>query len=189
MKANRAMAGMEYVPSGNWRGVTVETRLARRDVDDRRTTMRYVLLHELGHLIDYDRGITPTHFRYDGERTGCGFTCLSWARPGRHRFSRRIDAAMRTARDGDYDAYVQSLPQTFADLSATNFPSFYAATMPEEDFAESFAQYVHSVVLGQPWTLILRTNGTIRARLSSCFVDRRCPAKKAFFDRLLSGRQ
>ncbi len=187
MKANQAMAGMEYVPDGEYRGVSVETRMARRDENDRRTTLRYVLLHELGHLIDYDQGITPWHFRYGDDTSDCGFTCLSWITPDRHRFSRRIDAALRTVRNGDYDAYVKALPQTFADLSKTNFPSFYAATLPEEDFAESFAQYVHSVMTGRPWTLTLRVDGTIKARLGSCFLDRRCPEKKAYFDRLLSG--
>ena len=44
MRANQAMAGLEYVPSGNYRGVTVEPRLARRDADTRSTTLRYVLL-------------------------------------------------------------------------------------------------------------------------------------------------
>lgn len=186
MKANKAMAGMEYVPDGEYRGVTVEANMARRDENDRRTTLRYVLLHELGHLIDYDRGITPWHFRYGDDTADCGFTCLSWIAPGRHRFSTRLDAAMQTMHEGDYDAYVKALPRTFDDLLKTNFPTFYAATLPEEDFAESFAQYVHSVVLGNPWALTLRVNGTIKARLGSCFLDRRCPEKKAYFDRLLS---
>jgi len=187
MKANQAMAGMEYVPDGEYRGVSVETRMARRDANDRRTTLRYVLLHELGHLIDYDRGITPWHFRYGDDTSDCGFTCLSWITPDRHRFSARIDAAIKRMHEGDYDAYLKELPQTFADLSKTNFPSFYAATLPEEDFAESFAQYVHSVMLGQPWRLTLRVGGTITSQLGSCFVDRRCPGKKAYFDHLLSG--
>lgn len=189
MRANRAMAGMEYVPSGDYRGIRVEARMARRDENDRRTTLRYVLLHELGHVIDYDRGITPARFRYGDDRTGCGFTCLSWIAPDRHRFSTRIDSAMRKVRGGDYDAYVRALPQTFADLAGTNFPSFYAATLPEEDFAESFAQYVHAVLMGRPWELTLRVDGTIKGRLRACFHDRRCPDKKSYFDRLLSGRE
>jgi hypothetical protein len=161
--------------------------MARRDENDRRTTLRYVLLHELGHVVDSARGITPAHFRYDEDRTGCGFTCLSWVARDRHRFSARIDSAMRQVRSGDYEAYVRALPGTFANLSGTNFPSFYAATLPEEDFAESFAQYVHSVLMGRPWELTLRVNGTIKGRLRACFVDRRCPDKKTYFDRLLSG--
>jgi len=126
-KANQAMAGMEFVPNGDYNGVSVETRMARRDENDRRTTLRYVLMHELGHLIDYDRGITPWHFRYGDDTSGCGFTCLSWITPDRHRFSTRIDAAMQRMHEGDDDAYIKALPQTFSDLSKTNFPSFYAA--------------------------------------------------------------
>jgi hypothetical protein len=185
MSANRAMATMEYVPTGEYRGISVQSRLARRNNDDRRMTMQYVLLHELGHVIDYDRGITPDSFNY-GERTrDCGFTCLSWVRPDRHRFSPRIGEAMRRAETASLDAYVKALPETFRLLSASNFPSLYATSMPAEDFAESFAQYVHSVVLGHPWELTLRDQGTIRERLGSCFLERRCPGKRSYFDRLL----
>lgn len=187
MRANRAMAGMEYVPSGDFRGVTVQARLARREADNRATTLRYVLLHELGHLIDFDRGITPSRFRYGEQRADCGFTCLSWINRGRHRYSQRIDGAMKQVRAGQYEAYAAALPETFRHLADTDFPSFYAATLPEEDFAESFAQYVHAVMLNQPWELTLRVNGTIKARLAACFLDRRCPEKKAYFDALLAG--
>jgi hypothetical protein len=184
MRANRAMAGMEYVPSQG--SVNVEARLARRGEDDRVTTLSYVLLHELGHLIDYERGITPDRFNYGEERDGCGFTCISWVRRGEHRHSRRIDAAMQSIEAGQYDAYLQALPETFRALADSGFPSLYAATLPEEDFAESFAQYVHSVMMGRPWELILRVDGTIKGRLQSCFVDRRCPLKRAYFDALLA---
>jgi len=186
MNANLAIASMEYVPSGDYRGISVQSRLARRGDDDRRTTMRYVLLHELAHLIDYDRGITPSWFSYDDDTRDCGFTCLSWVSPDRHRFSPRIDVAMRSIRAGNYEAYVQALPDTFKQLSASNFPSLYATTLPEEDFAESFAQYVHAVILGHPWELTLRVNGTIKGTLGACYLERRCPGKKAYFDRLLA---
>jgi hypothetical protein len=184
MRANRAMAGMEYVPySGS---VSVEARLAPRSEDDRITTLSYVLLHELGHLIDYERGITPGRFNYGERRDGCGFTCISWVRRGQHRHSRRIDTAMRSIEAGQYEAYLNALPSTFQALADSDFPSLYATTLPEEDFAESFAQYVHTVMMDRPWELILRVDGTIRGRLQSCFVDRRCPQKKAYFDALLA---
>ncbi len=94
---------------------------------------------------------------------------------------------MRSIHQGQLDAYVRALPETFKDLAQSNFPSLYAATQPQEDFAESFAQYVHTVMLGQPWELTLRVNGTIKAQLGACFLDRRCPGKKAYFDALLGG--
>jgi hypothetical protein len=186
MRANRAMSGMEYVPHRDYGGVSVEARLARRGEDDRTTTLSYVLLHELGHLIDYERGITPGRFRYGEERAGCGFTCISWVRRGQHRHSRRIDMALRSIEAGQYEAYMQALPETFEALAESDFPSLYATTLPEEDFAESFAQYVHTVMMDRPWELILRVDGTIKGRLQSCFVDRRCPEKKAYFDALLA---
>lgn len=186
MRANQAMSGMEYMPPRDYGDVSVESRLARRGEDDRITTLSYVLLHELGHLIDYQRGITPERFNYGAAREGCGFTCISWVRTGQHRHSRRIDTAMRSIGAGQYEDYVKALPDTFRYLADSDFPSLYATTMPEEDFAESFAQYVHTVTMGRPWELILRVDGTIKGRLQSCFLDGRCPLKKAYFDALLA---
>lgn len=185
MNANSAMASMEYVPTSEYKGVSVEPRLARQNNDDRRLTLQYVLLHELGHVIDFDLGVTPSSFNYGNRTLDCGFTCLSWIEPDRHRFSPKIGAVMRSDSSDNYDAYVNALPTTFRLLSASNFPSVYATSAPEEDFADSFAQYVHSVVLGNPWELTLRVNGTIQEQLGSCFLERRCPDKKSYFDRLL----
>ena len=40
-------------------------------------------------------------------------------------------------------------------------------------------------MLGHPWELTLRVDGTIADTLGACFLDRRCLDKKAYFDRLL----
>ena len=187
MRANEAMAGMEYVPSRDFHGVAVEPRLAARGENDRVTTLRYVLLHELGHLVDFARDVVPNSFSYGASETDCGgFACLSWRTPERHRYSRWIDSAMGMMRAGRTKEYVSALPQTFKLLADSNFPSLYATTMPEEDFAESFAMYVHTVMMERPWELTVRRNGTIVGQLGSCFVDRRCPKKKAYFDRFFA---
>ena len=186
MRANEAMAGMEYVPSRDYHGVAVEPRLAARGENDRVTTLRYVLLHELGHLVDFDREIIPDWFSYDANEMDCGFACLSWRTPERHRYSRWIDSAMATMRAGRTDEYVKALPETFRLLGKSNFPSLYATTMPEEDFAESFAMYVHTIMMRRPWELTVRRNGTIVGELGSCFVDGRCPKKRAYFDQFFA---
>lgn len=184
MNANRAMAAMEGTPTLDYRGISVGARLARRNNDDRRMTIQYILLHELGHVVDFGRGITPRSFDYGRQTVGCGFTCLSWVQRHQHRFP-PVAVAQRRADTTNYDTYVEALPDIYRNLAASNLPSLYGASAPEEDFAESFAQYVHSVVLGHPWELNLRVQGTLKERLGSCFLDRRCPDKKSYFDRLV----
>ncbi len=184
--ANEAMAGMEYVPSQDYRGMAVAPRLARRGENDRVTTLRYVLLHEFGHLIDFERDIVSRWFSYDEAHADCAFACLSWINPQRHRYSRSLDAALDQVRSGNHDEYVRSLPDTFKHLENSNFPSLYATTMPAEDFAESFAMYVHTVLMRRPWELTLRQNGTIVSELGSCFTDGRCRDKRDYFDRFFA---
>jgi hypothetical protein len=185
-RANEAMAGMEYVPSGEFLGFAVEPKLVEASENDRVSTLRYVLSHELGHLVDMDREIVPTNFSYGGPADDCGFACLSWHRPRRHRFSQKLVAAMESVNAGRYEEYVRKLPDTFDQLQKTNFPSLYATTKPGEDFAESFAMYVHTVLMEQPWDLTLRENGTIVAELGSCFVDDRCPRKRSYMNALFA---
>ena len=165
MKANKAMAGMEYVPDGEYRGVSVETRMARRDENDRRTTLRYVLLHELGHLIDYDRGITPWHFRYGDDTTDCGFTCLSWIRPDQHRFSRRIDAAMRRMREGDTTPMSGPCRIRFSSCRRPIFP----ASMPRPCPRRTSPRASPSMSTACCWVIhgALRSGSTARSRRGS----------------------
>ncbi len=185
-RANEAMAGMEYVPSRDYRGMAVAPRLARRGENDRVTTLRYVLLHEFGHLVDFERDIVSGWFSHDDAHPDCAFACLSWINPDRHRYSRYLNSAMSQVQSGNHDDYVRSLPDTFQRLEKSNFPSLYATTMPAEDFAESFAMYVHTVLMQRPWELTLRKNGTIVGTLGSCFTDGRCRDKRDYFDRLFA---
>lgn len=184
-RADEALAGLSFVPLSKYGYFSLEPTLAESGSNDRVMTLRTVLLHELGHLIDTDRDIVPRSFGYGEITPGCGFACLSWRQPRLHRYRGQLSNAMANLDRGQYREYVMGLPKTFEALKASNFPSLYATTMPEEDFADSFAMYVHTVMLDQPWELTFRVDGAIETEIGSCFTDGRCPRKRAYFDALL----
>ena len=78
---------------------------------------------------------------------------------------------------------------TYANLRQTNFPSLYAATSPGDDFAESFASYVHVVLMGRSWQITITRNDKVVELLSACRGEPRCAEKQAILERILDGRR
>jgi len=77
------------------------------------------------------------------------------------------------------------MPAAYASLGKTNFPTLYAATSPGDDFAESFASYVHTVMMKRPWEITIRRDGKVAATYRTCWQEPRCAAKRAILERLL----
>ena len=74
---------------------------------------------------------------------------------------------------------------TYKNLAQTNFPSLYAATRPGDDFAESFASYVHVVLMHRPWQIEISSKGRLVYTAKPCWSETRCATKKAMLERLL----
>lgn len=184
---NRALAGLSFVPLDRYGYFSMDPQLADSGSNDRVTTLRTVLLHELGHVIDMDRDIIPENFTYGPVAApGCGFACLSWERRWRQRNGEQLRKAFADLEHNNIQQYVLDLPKTLDALKQSNFPSLYGAMQPKEDFADSFAMYVHTVMLGLPWEITFRIDGEIKAEIGSCFTDGRCPRKREYFDNLLA---
>lgn len=155
--------------------------------DGRRALLQYVLLHEIGHVIALLAGIqtesgdvpSRREFFYDHAWTEEGHQSrFDAAFPQRQRLAYyrepRLDAAQARAA---YEA-----------LAATNFPTMYAATNSGDDFAESFANYVHVKVLGRPFEVTIHENGHEVLRQGACWDEPRCAAKRRAVEWLLVPR-
>ncbi|MGE0356963.1 MAG: hypothetical protein AB7P08_08615 [Burkholderiales bacterium] len=173
----------------------LEARIERSGEDDRRGAIRYILLHELGHVLSINRGIHP---RWDqepksatGEEAGYPFFALSWTvdRAG-NRYASRFDRKFPLRRSVVYylgaKLAARDMPGAYASLARTNFPTLYAATSPGDDFAESFASYVHTVLLKRPWEVSILRDGVPVRRYRTCWQEARCAAKRRLLEALLS---
>jgi hypothetical protein len=74
---------------------------------------------------------------------------------------------------------------TYKQLEATSFPTLYAATHPADDFAESFANYVHVVMMGRPFEIALSEEGRVVKRHGPCWSESRCAAKRKILETFL----
>jgi hypothetical protein len=172
---------------------TLEAVIAKRAGDTRAAAMRYILLHELGHIASIGAGLHPHWGMSPADAPALAqfrFARLSWVHePGAMRYGTRFDAAFSARADlayySDRRLPAARMDAAYAWLATTDFPSLYAATGPGDDFAESFASYVHTVLLRQPWQVEIFAGGRRLRRLDACWEKPRCAAKRELLDQLL----
>lgn len=66
------------------------------------------------------------------------------------------------------------LAPAYVNLKNTNFPSLYAATSPDDDFAEAFASYVHVVLMKRLWQITISRDGQVVNVFKPCWGEARC---------------
>ena len=160
--------------------------------DTRRQAIQYILLHELGHVLaaggpfhpDWNLAISAIpDERYP-------FFDLSWSVDRRNNvYASRFDAELPERKSVVYyfgaklDA--ASMATVYEHLERTNFPTLYSATHPGDDFAESFASYVHGVMMGKPFEIVISNDGHVVKRYGSCWNEERCAGKRRILEEFL----
>jgi hypothetical protein len=171
----------------------LDVRIEVATGDNRKNALQYILLHELGHVFSVGTDIHPpwnTEPRRISSESKYSFFDQSWQidRKG-NKYRSRFDAAFpqraRTVYYFGAKLEASEMIATYSSLHATNFPSLYAATVPGDDFAESFASYVHVVLMNRPWQITISSDGAPAAAFKSCWDEARCAAKRALLEQLL----
>ena len=78
------------------------------------------------------------------------------------------------------------MQDVYDQWSRTNFPTLYAATNIGDDFAESFASYVHTVIQKRPWEIRLLRDGALEKSYSTCWEAPRCVEKRRLIEAFLA---
>lgn len=163
--------------------------------DSKENALRFVFLHELGHILGMAAGV---HGFWAAPQTWwltirSPYTGLSWKTdgsqwlsPGKRRFP--VLGLPRFYRFEASPLPLSAAPQVYRALSETNWPSLYGSIDPYEDFAEAFAIYVHTRMLGRPYRVDLYLGAARSGEYSSCLDTGRCPQKLAFMRRLTARR-
>ena len=182
-----------FKPRPAWKlEATIET--AARN--DRRNAIQYILLHELGHVLSINRDIHP---RWDIPASSVpasarfAFFELSWTIDRKaNRYASKFDKAFALRRSVVYyfgaRLAASDAIAVYRGLEKTGFPTLYAATSPGDDFAESFASYVHTVLMKRPWEIRILHNGKVAMTYGSCWEEERCAQKRAILENLLRPR-
>jgi hypothetical protein len=193
-KANEWATWKENTPFKPGDATTLAATIESPGNDNRKNAIQYILLHEFGHVLSVGRNIHPPWWVDDAAFVASEypFMAMSWrfsAADGRFvslaesRFPLRRQVAYYTGAKLD----TTQLMNVYSQLEATDYPSLYAATNPFDDFAESFASYVHAVLMRKPFELRLARNGQIVKRFESCWEAPRCQAKRKWLELLIDG--
>ena len=176
------------------KGYRLSVQIERAGEDGQTGAVRFIVLHELGHLLGlalkvhsyWENPKPPPPERYP-------FSRLSWRKASdgktvsrwRKRFPRLHQA--RFYRFAKAPFSLTEMETVYGMLSRTNFPSLYGATNLYDDFAEAFAIYVHTRLLGKPYRVTLTRDGKVVGSFRSCLQTGKCPEKAAFLRSLLEG--
>ena len=162
--------------------------------DNRKNAIQYILLHEMGHIIAIGEKIHP---RWDGPASnvdGFPFAKSSWRLVpefGRYEstFEKQFGLRQKVVYYTGAQLNASQMRETYSQLATTNFPTLYAATRPDDDFAESFVSYVHSVVMKRPWEISLYADGKLVKSYKSCWEEKRCAEKRRILEETLGIRK
>ena len=169
--------------------VTLEVRIADELQNDHRLAISFILLHELGHLVG---AASESHALWwtGGNPSAYPFSALSW-KAENGRVASRWDT---TFSDRDkvqfYARETSRLPaqlahRIYSQLLNTDFVSLYASTSVYEDFAETYAMYVHVVMQDRPWALKLQSAGKDLVEFAELIGQDRCKEKREYISRLM----
>ncbi|MBU2550494.1 MAG: hypothetical protein KKB20_18955 [Proteobacteria bacterium] len=152
--------------------------------------IRYIMLHELGHALGLLSRAHPSWSPDQGPlRLDGPFTRLSWQAGPDGRPVSRFDDVFPERKALRFYGFERAglsrnqIMDTYDHLSrSTNFASLAAAASLWEDFAESFATWVHVVLDDRPWQVRLERKGRTATVIESCWRKDRCPEKRAFME-------
>lgn len=184
--ANAWATWKENTPFAPAAGLRLEATVERPEDDDRKQALQYLLLHEFGHVLTAGSGLLPDWWLAPGKfrpTDEYGFLRLSWqiAADGRIVPREHEDFPLRERLAYYSEAQLPgaALPEAYAALAQTSFVTLYAATNAYDDFAESFATYVHVLLQGKPFEIRLLRDGEPVCHTGDYWHAARAAAKRA----------
>lgn len=188
--ANAWATWREKTPFSDSSDIQVTVRIADDRQDDRRHAISFTLLHELGHLVGAAKSAHSLWWA-GGNPSVYPFSAQSWKLENGNIVS-RWDNAFRDRHKVRFYATEQfRLPSSallgaYSQLLKTDFVSLYASTGVYEDFAETYAMYVHVVMQKRPWTLSVAEDGITAIECTTPILQDRCKEKSLYISRLMT---
>lgn len=187
-KANDWATWRENTPFGTSAGPEVRVIIEPEARDLRKNTIAYIILHELGHLIGVAKGC-HANWWVDDDPANYGFSAMSWIlRNGI--VSSKWDAMFHDRNKVRFYADEKSrlsadrIMSIYNDLEKTDYVSLYGATGIYDDFAETYAMYVHVVLQGRPWNLSVFRDGASMLTIDEPIQKGMCWNKRKYLSTL-----
>lgn len=166
-------------------GFSADLTIATPEQDTRANAMQFLLLHEFAHVLTAAGDFLPRWWEpLDPAAGGFAWLDLSWRMDEHGRFAPAFgkDFNLRGTVDfyGNNKLHGDDVVMAYAGLEGSDFASLYGATNPYDDFAECFATYVHSEIMGRPYVLQIALDGVPQATMDSFWASPRSAVKRGF---------
>jgi hypothetical protein len=176
---------------GNFR---LSLRIESDDTDTVENAIRFILLHEMGHALGLASRVHPS---WDDTRPAqpveLPFPKLSWTMNKEGKIVSYFEDQFPERTFLKYYSFAKAplageqMLNVYNHLREhTNFPSVQSSINQWEDFAETFATYVHVVLDKRPWQATIESTGNTVTIIDSCWPESRCMTKKAFMEKWLA---
>ncbi|MBU1712674.1 MAG: hypothetical protein KKD47_06165 [Proteobacteria bacterium] len=189
-KANEWVSWRENSPFAMKGLYTIEAEIEQKRNDTRMGAIQYILLHEIGHLIGVAKGAHP-HWVTGGNPQKWPFTKLSWLTlavglKGKSKFDGTFSKRSEIKYYSFENALLTSkeINEIYGHFLKTDFVSLFAATNMYDDFAETYAMYVHVILQNRPWKIRIMKEGKKESEITTPIFDKRCEAKKSYLDKM-----
>lgn len=188
--ANQWATWKENTPFRADNETTLQATIETADNDNRKNAIQYILLHEFGHVFSVAHPFHPSWWVEDlatVDLSAYPFAALSWHIDKQQNkfvsdFEQRFPLRKQVVYYLTPKLDAQQMVDVYDQLEQTSFATLYAATNPYDDFAESFVNYVHVVLMGKPFEIrILRDGATVKL-YASCWAEKRCEEKRRMLE-------
>jgi hypothetical protein len=162
---------------------------------DGMAALQYVLVHEFAHVLSETLQFVNPYYNEvpkQSELDSREFGPMSWRVADSHYVS-KFDAVFPHRNKLRYYSRAPSsfscgdANLAFSQLEKTNFPTLYSALDPFEDFAESFANFIHVSVMNRPYVISVLREGKIVHQYHACWNESRCAEKKKYLEKMYAG--
>jgi hypothetical protein len=127
--------------------------------------LRYILLHEMGHIISNTLGISPDLRMATPDYKEYPFFREIWISEKESKYDTKTFPFRSKVKFYSSDSSALKLDlvwdQVYPILHKTRFTTLYAATNALDDFAEAFVSYIHCILDNRPWELTLSKQGKV----------------------------
>lgn len=189
-KANEWISWRENSPFDMKGSYIIQAEIESEINNLRKTAIQYILLHEVGHIVGVAKGAHPNWIA-GGHPKKWPFTRLSWITlkkglQGKSVYDRIFPKRNKIKFYSFQKAFLTSedIGETYDQLLKTNFVSLYASTNMYDDFAETYAMYVHVILQNRPLTIKILKEGTTVLLIKNPILQERCGSKKRYLDKL-----
>lgn len=192
--ANSWFTSKERTPFFGLGYFNLEGKIAEKKDDSRLGSIQFILLHEFGHVVSVGSEYTPSWSENEQKRTQHNsFAKLSWYVRGHEAKESIYDEKVfkeRTSLSFYQKGKIAAsqMLKTYRDLEDTNFISLYGAVSVHDDFAESFAIYVHHHLMKKPYRVAIKKGSIIQKYFTPCWEQPRCQDKLNVLEHFLKAR-